>query len=85
MYRKISKSAEALLDKANEVLKESKSTEALLDIPWHWRHEVEIVYLYLRMYGFISLEDPSENMHCAFLGYPCVIINVQCAVSVLGP
>ena len=47
MYRKISKSAEALLDNANEVLKESKSTEALLDIPWHWRHEVEIVYLYL--------------------------------------
>ena len=32
-----------------------------------------------------KVEDPSENMHCAFLGYPCVIINVQCAVSVLGP
>ena len=60
MYRKISKSAEALLDKANEVFK--KSTEALLDIPWHWRHEVEIVYLYLCMGLFIIIYLHHKNM-----------------------
>ena len=27
------------------------------------------------------LEDHNENMQCAYLGYPCVIIIVQCAVS----
>ena len=26
--------------------------------------------------------DPDENMHCAYLGRPCVIVNIQCAVCI---
>ena len=41
MHRKINR---GIIRKSKEV---EKSTEALLDIPWYWRHEVEIVYIYI--------------------------------------
>ena len=30
----------------------------------------------------LTLEDPSKNMHCAFLGYPCVIISAMCSLCI---